>query len=73
MYTSLATKNNEGDIIEKRLKELYEVDDAEDMNDLRMQLLGEECVNPPNKLPNRRVSGQNWWADGHLSFVASLC
>ena len=48
MYTSLATKNDEGDIIEKRLEELYEVDDAEDMNDLGMQLLGEECVNPPN-------------------------
>ena len=48
MYTSLATKNDEGDIIEKRLDELYEVDDAENMNDLGMQLLGEECVNPPN-------------------------
>jgi len=48
MYTSLATNNDEGDIIEKRLDELYEVDDAEDMNDLGMQLLGEECVNPPN-------------------------
>ena len=33
--------------------------------------LGGGVCQPP-KSPNRRVSGQTWWADGHLSFVASI-
>ena len=46
MYASLGVKNDDNEIIEKKLEELYEVDDAEDINDLGMQLLGEESGSP---------------------------
>ena len=48
MYASLGTKNDESEIIEEKLKELYDVDDAEEINELGMQLLGDVCVYPPH-------------------------
>ena len=49
IYASLATKNDKSEIIEEKLEELYEVDDTEEINELGMQLLGDECVYPPLK------------------------